>query len=213
METEQIENGASQRGPLFRISHAVGSATILAFACLLSYWLITTVLTREYSVSRDDDLLGGMWSVVATIFIYRSSYKKSADRDHRNHFGAGSPIRGHRHGSHYNCCRLGHLEADNNIENKPLRNSLILLIRFVTILRVTSHNSLKNVTRYRFFLLTKVFSTAALKIPILIISSPPKIDRCTWIEPLRPFFHRIRYIEPLDRGDIRVIPGRLMPVA
>jgi uncharacterized membrane protein YccC len=78
METEQIENGTSQRGPLFRISHAVGSATILAIACLLSYWLITTVLTREYSVSRDDDLLGGMWSVIATIFVYRSSYKKSA---------------------------------------------------------------------------------------------------------------------------------------
>src|SRR5271170_7069575 len=77
METEQIENGASQRSPLFRISHAVGSATILAIACLLSYWLITTVLTREYSVSREDDLLGGMWAVVATIFVYRESYQKS----------------------------------------------------------------------------------------------------------------------------------------
>jgi len=78
METEQIENGASQRSPLFRISHAVGSATILAIACLLSYWLITTVLTREYSVSREDDLLGGMWAVVATIFVYRGSYRKMA---------------------------------------------------------------------------------------------------------------------------------------
>jgi uncharacterized membrane protein YccC len=77
MEIEQIDNGASQRGPLFRISHAVGSATILAIACLLSYWLITTVLTREYSVSRDDDLQGGMWAIVATIFVYRTSYQKS----------------------------------------------------------------------------------------------------------------------------------------
>lgn len=77
MATGQIESGASQRGLLFRMSHAVGSATILAIACLLSYWLIATVLTREYSVSREDDLLGGMWAVVATIFVYRTSYQKS----------------------------------------------------------------------------------------------------------------------------------------
>src|SRR3984885_12689099 len=60
------------------MSHAVGSATILAIACLLSYWLVTTVLTREYSVSRDDDLLGGMWAAVATIFVYRKTYIESA---------------------------------------------------------------------------------------------------------------------------------------
>ena len=78
MATEQIDSGVSRQGLLFRMSHAVGSATILAIACMLSYWFITTVLTREYSVSRDDDLLGGMWAVVATIFVYRSSYRKSA---------------------------------------------------------------------------------------------------------------------------------------
>jgi uncharacterized membrane protein YccC len=77
METEQIENGAPRRGLLIRMSQAVGSATILAIACLLSYWLITTILTREYSLSREDDLLGGMWAVVATIFVYRTSYQKS----------------------------------------------------------------------------------------------------------------------------------------
>ena len=77
MAIEQIENGTSQRGPFFRVSHAVGSALILAIACLLSYWLITTVLTHEYSVSREDDLLGGMWAVIATIFVYRTSYQKS----------------------------------------------------------------------------------------------------------------------------------------
>lgn len=77
METEQMKSSASQRSPLFRVSHAVGSATILALACLLSYWLITAILTREYSVSREDDLLGGMWAVVATIFVYRTSHRKS----------------------------------------------------------------------------------------------------------------------------------------
>jgi hypothetical protein len=30
-----------------------------------------------FSVSRDDDLLGGMWAVVATLFVYRDSYEES----------------------------------------------------------------------------------------------------------------------------------------
>jgi uncharacterized membrane protein YccC len=30
-----------------------------------------------FSVSRDDDLLGGMWAVVATIFVYRYGYDES----------------------------------------------------------------------------------------------------------------------------------------
>ena len=29
------------------------------------------LLEREYSVSRDNDLLGGMWAVMATIFVFR----------------------------------------------------------------------------------------------------------------------------------------------
>jgi hypothetical protein len=33
--------------------------------------LITHILANTYSISRDDDLLGGMWAVVATIFVYR----------------------------------------------------------------------------------------------------------------------------------------------
>lgn len=42
-----------------------------------SYWLITHILVDTYSVSRDDDLLGGMWSVVATVFVYRVSHAES----------------------------------------------------------------------------------------------------------------------------------------
>ena len=40
---------------------------MLAIFCLISYWLITTILAREYSVSHDNDLLGGMWAVVTEI--------------------------------------------------------------------------------------------------------------------------------------------------
>jgi uncharacterized membrane protein YgaE (UPF0421/DUF939 family) len=44
---------------------------------VISYSLITHMLAHMFSVSRDDDLLGGMWAVVATIFVYRHSYQQS----------------------------------------------------------------------------------------------------------------------------------------
>jgi hypothetical protein len=61
-----------------RMSHGVGFGTMLASSCLISYWLITSILAREYSVSRENDLLGGMWAVVATIFVFRQSVLQSA---------------------------------------------------------------------------------------------------------------------------------------
>jgi uncharacterized membrane protein YccC len=77
MRTRQRRNGGSPKNPSSRMSHVAGSAAILAVACLLSYWLITTILTLD-SVSRCDDLLGGMWATVATIFVYRQTYDQSA---------------------------------------------------------------------------------------------------------------------------------------
>jgi uncharacterized membrane protein YgaE (UPF0421/DUF939 family) len=44
---------------------------------VISYSLITHTLAHMFSVSRDDDLLGGMWAVVATIFVYRYGYEQS----------------------------------------------------------------------------------------------------------------------------------------
>jgi uncharacterized membrane protein YgaE (UPF0421/DUF939 family) len=46
--------------------------------CGLSYWLITHLLARVFSVSRNDDLLGGMWAVVATVFVFRDAREQSA---------------------------------------------------------------------------------------------------------------------------------------
>ena len=45
--------------------------------CGLSYWLITYLLARVFSVSRADDLLGGMWAVVATVFVFRTGCEQS----------------------------------------------------------------------------------------------------------------------------------------
>ena len=61
---------------LQRIGWATASGAGLAFAALLSYELATRILTSAIS-SRDDQLLGGMWSVVATVFVFRESYQDS----------------------------------------------------------------------------------------------------------------------------------------
>ena len=59
------------------VRDAVAECVVLAVACLITWWLARTLLSRVYSVSRDDDLLGGMWAVLATIFVLRDSFGKS----------------------------------------------------------------------------------------------------------------------------------------
>jgi len=58
--------------------NTVFRAMMLAISCVISFWLITHILVSVYSISRDDDLLGGMWAVAATIFVYRHTYAQSA---------------------------------------------------------------------------------------------------------------------------------------
>jgi uncharacterized membrane protein YccC len=60
-----------------QVSTAVVECVVLAVACLVTYWLATHLLSRVHSVGRDDDLLGGMWAVLATIFVLRDSFGKS----------------------------------------------------------------------------------------------------------------------------------------
>jgi uncharacterized membrane protein YccC len=55
------------------IAHSVA----LGLATLATYLLATRVLTDVYSLSRADDLLGGMWAVIATIFVYHDTYQQS----------------------------------------------------------------------------------------------------------------------------------------
>jgi uncharacterized membrane protein YccC len=70
-------DGIETMSQLETYSDAVGQGVGLAAASLISYALITHILTRVYSVSREDDLVGGMWAVIATVFVYRQSYQKS----------------------------------------------------------------------------------------------------------------------------------------
>ena len=66
-----------QAQTLSEVQAAVLDCALLAAACLLSYWLTSHLLARIYAVSRDDDLLGGMWAVIATAFVFRDSYQRS----------------------------------------------------------------------------------------------------------------------------------------
>ena len=63
--------------PRAEIRTAVADSILLALACLISYWLTTRVLTLVYSVSTSDDTLGGLWAVIATLFLFRENYDKS----------------------------------------------------------------------------------------------------------------------------------------
>jgi hypothetical protein len=60
-----------------RIRGDVVESAVLAIACLATYLLTTRVLSRLYVESKPDELLGGMWAVIATIFVTRDSYQKS----------------------------------------------------------------------------------------------------------------------------------------
>jgi uncharacterized membrane protein YccC len=56
---------------------AVIRAGVLAISCVITFWLITHLLANVYVISKDDNLLGGMWAVIATIFVYRHSQADS----------------------------------------------------------------------------------------------------------------------------------------
>jgi len=63
--------------PRAEVRAVAADSVLLGAACLVSYVLTTRVLSLVYSVSADDDALGGMWAVIATVFLFRDSYDKS----------------------------------------------------------------------------------------------------------------------------------------
>jgi uncharacterized membrane protein YccC len=53
----------------------VAYALNMAIACLITYWIMTHILSRF--VDDSTDFLGGMWAVVATVFVFRESRLRS----------------------------------------------------------------------------------------------------------------------------------------
>jgi uncharacterized membrane protein YgaE (UPF0421/DUF939 family) len=47
----------------------------MAIACLITYWVMTHILSRF--VDGPSDFLGGMWAVVATVFVFRETRLQS----------------------------------------------------------------------------------------------------------------------------------------
>ena len=47
----------------------------MTVACAISYWAITHAL--QPLTDRDSDLLGGMWAVAATVFVFRETRRDS----------------------------------------------------------------------------------------------------------------------------------------
>lgn len=52
-------------------------AMAVALACLISFEITTHLLTRVRSISEADDELGGMWAMIATLFVFREAYQQS----------------------------------------------------------------------------------------------------------------------------------------
>jgi uncharacterized membrane protein YccC len=50
-------------------------ALSMAIACLITYWIMTHILSRF--VDGPSDFLGGMWAVVATVFVFRETRLRS----------------------------------------------------------------------------------------------------------------------------------------
>ena len=51
---------------------------MLAIACVITYWVSTHLLTRVSSLNKSDDVLGGMWAVCGTVFVYRGTQADDA---------------------------------------------------------------------------------------------------------------------------------------
>jgi uncharacterized membrane protein YccC len=60
-----------------QLREAVIECAVLGLASLLTYWLTTGLLTHVAAESRTANLIGGLWAVIATIFVCRVSYEAS----------------------------------------------------------------------------------------------------------------------------------------
>jgi hypothetical protein len=59
------------------LAAATGHSLGLAISSLITYLIITHVLAPIHSISKASDLLGGMWAVIANLFVYRQSHRES----------------------------------------------------------------------------------------------------------------------------------------
>jgi len=63
--------------PAGQFGRASAEAVGLTLSCAISYRLMTALLAHARFVSRDDNLLGGMWAVISAVFVFHDSYGQS----------------------------------------------------------------------------------------------------------------------------------------
>src|SRR5215470_4582910 len=56
---------------------AVVQSVAFALACLASFSLVRYASAHIHSLSPDDDLVGGLWAVIATAFVFRTNEGES----------------------------------------------------------------------------------------------------------------------------------------
>jgi len=66
-----------QRLSAAEVRLAVLDCVVLSIACLVAYLFVTYLAAHVYSLSKADDLVGGLWAVIATVFVFRDSYQHS----------------------------------------------------------------------------------------------------------------------------------------
>jgi uncharacterized membrane protein YccC len=59
------------------VTVAVLDCSVLAIACLVTYGLAAYVFPHIHPRPRADDMLGGLWAVIATVFVCRFSHDQS----------------------------------------------------------------------------------------------------------------------------------------
>jgi uncharacterized membrane protein YccC len=65
--------GLAKQRTVAAAGHSVG----LAVSSLITYLLVIHVLAPIHSISKASDVLGGMWAVISTLFVYRESHRES----------------------------------------------------------------------------------------------------------------------------------------
>jgi uncharacterized membrane protein YccC len=71
--TDSDSTARSTRG----VRTAVAESALLAVACWASFLIVTQLVSRVHSIAATDDDIGGLWAVIATIFVLRGSYEQS----------------------------------------------------------------------------------------------------------------------------------------
>jgi uncharacterized membrane protein len=61
------------------LASATGHSVGLGISSLIAFLLVTDVVAPIHSISKASDLLGGMWAVLATLFVYRESHRESVN--------------------------------------------------------------------------------------------------------------------------------------